>query len=242
MIKVIQKAAEILDIIAGAGGERVRLGSIATQTGLNNATCANILKALKDVDFVEQPNQRKGYTLGRKLYFLTQTSPSVDLLSFSFPLIDRLKDKINENVILSIVKGCRRELLYSSLCSHELNASTAQSMSIYRATTGRVIIANWSESHIEELFNETGLPGNDWEAVKSLDDLKRELAEIRLQKYYTALNASHIFSMAVPIFHNGEAIASLGFYMPYARIDEKGSDFLKDCLLETANDINSKLI
>ena len=242
MIQVIHKAATILETIASRNGQKVSLRDIADAAGLNHATCANILQSLKNVGFVEQPDQRKGYTIGFRLasLILEGTSPK-DLLSFAFPLVDRLRDRINENVILSVLSGNQREVIYSAEGVHELNATTPARVSVYRASTGRVILAHRQEAFVEELFRQTGLPGADWPEIDSLEGLLCALARIRAEQCYVTVNKSHISSMAVPVFCKGKVIAALGFYLPQVRLEERGEAYYRVPLMETAERLNAAL-
>lgn len=244
MIQVINKVAAILETIAAGGGEKIPLREIAGSVGLNRATCANLLQSLKDIGFVSQEDQRKGYSIGSRLISIVQGgSAPKELLTFSFPLIDKLRDRIDENVILSIIKEDKREVIYTAVGIHELRATTPKIMSAYRASTGRVILAHQDEPYLKNFFERVGPPSeDDWPQVHSFEDLKKELSIIRKSQCYSTVNQNYISSMAVPIFRRGAIMASLGFYLPQIRMQQKGEGFFRDPLLETAQIINTKLL
>ena len=64
MIQVINRALNILEIIAHDHNKEWGLSEIANELELNHGTCANILKTLVQRGYVEQMGLKKGYKLG----------------------------------------------------------------------------------------------------------------------------------------------------------------------------------
>lgn len=241
-IQVLKKATDILDILARNKGRQIPLSEIADSLSLNRGTCANILKTMVELDLVCQPDKRKGYVLGRKIFELAgENTDEEPLLRFSFPLIDGLSRKTNENVLLSVIRNGRRSLLHTAFGDHEVEARTSDNISIYKAVTGRMILAHYSPEQIDQVIADIGLPGEEWPEIKSREDLDRELEKIRVRKYVISTNKHHVLSIAVPIFHHGRVIASLGYYLPDYRADIRHLDFLVKEILQTAGEINSHL-
>ena len=71
MIQVINRALDILEIVAANPEKPTALGEIADALGLNHGTCANIMKTLVTRNYLEQVGTKKGYILGAKSYALT---------------------------------------------------------------------------------------------------------------------------------------------------------------------------
>ena len=63
MIQVIERVEKILVYLSEHRKREVPLTEIADSLGMNRATCANILKTMKDLGLVEQNAYRKGYIL-----------------------------------------------------------------------------------------------------------------------------------------------------------------------------------
>ena len=72
MIQVINRALNILEILAQEPDKEFGLSEIATAVELNAGTCANILKTLVYRNYVEQSGIKKGYKLGYMVYQLTR--------------------------------------------------------------------------------------------------------------------------------------------------------------------------
>lgn len=241
-IQVLKKATDILDTLARNKGRQISLSEIADSLSLNRGTCANILKTMVELDLVCQPDRRKGYMLGRRLFELAGESTDEEpLLKFSYPLIDELSRRTNENVLLSVIRNYRRSLLHTAFGDHEVEARTSDNISVYKAVTGRMILAHYTPEQIDSVVEEIGLPGDDWPEIKSREDLDRELKSIKGREYIISTNKHHVLSIAVPIFHHGRVIASLGYYLPACRADIRHLDFLVKEILQTAGEINSHL-
>ena len=194
MIQVINRALNILEVIANNSDKELGLSEIADEVELNHGTCANILKTLVNRDYVEQVGTKKGYKLGYMSYQLTNAkSYYTDILSISKSLMDDLRDEINEMVILSIIKSGKRVLLYEAPCNHTLQIRTTQESSIYRATTGRMILAHYSPKELDDLIEKIGLPTEkEWPEVKSKSDLIQYLNQIKTNDVEITLNLNHV--------------------------------------------------
>ena len=68
MIQVIERVEKILTYLSENKTREVPLTEIADNLGINRATCANILKTMRELGFVEQSSYRKGYILGDKVF------------------------------------------------------------------------------------------------------------------------------------------------------------------------------
>lgn len=78
MIQVIGRVEEILVYLSKNRKREVPLSEIADTLNMNRATCANILKALKEIGFIEQMSYRKGYVLGEKLFAIVGVNNDPD--------------------------------------------------------------------------------------------------------------------------------------------------------------------
>ena len=74
MIQVINRALNILEILAQEPDKEFGLSEIATAVELNAGTCANILKTLVYRNYVEQSGTKKRYKLGYMIILTIQNS------------------------------------------------------------------------------------------------------------------------------------------------------------------------
>lgn len=233
MIQVLERAEKILVYLAVNRDREVPLSEIADTLGMNRATCANIMKSLKELGFIEQMSYRKGYILGEKIYTIAGADyDPYKLKSLMKPLIDSLCKEVNENVMLTVIKNDKRIHLYNAEASHAIQAKVIYEMGVWQATTAKVIIAHYPTQKLNDFLKLAGMPGKDWPEIRSKADLLESLAEIRENKCFTVIN-NHFACMAAPIFRNGEVVASLGYYLPDMRLNAYTKELLEKKLVET---------
>lgn len=243
MIQVVNRALNILEIIAKSPDKELGLSEIANTVELNHGTCANILKTLVSRDYVEQTAAKKGYKLGYMAFQLTNAnSYNTELINVAKIPMDDLRNNINETVILSIIKNDRRILLSESQCTHEIQVRTTIESSVYRATTGRMILAHYSPKELNDFIDKIGLPTEEeWPEVKNKAELMQLLNEIRINNIELSWNKNHVVGLATPVLKKGKVIASLGIYLPDIRFGKSEKNNIIKQLKQTTDIINDKI-
>lgn len=241
MIQVINRALNILEVLAQEPNREFGLSEITQAVNLNPGTCANILKTLVMRNYVEQSGAKRGYRLGPMSYQLACDDALFQhkLTQAACGVIDRLRDCINETVILSIIRDKKRVLLYEATGTQEVQVRTTYESSVYRATTGRLILAYYTPQELDMFLGEVGLPtAEEWPEVKTKSQLIEMLAEIRLQGMAFSHNKNHVIGFATPVFRYGKVIASLGVYLPDIRYGEIERALITSELLKATEAIN----
>lgn len=234
MIQVIERVEKILVYLSENRKREIPLTEIADNLGMNRATCANILKTMKDLGFVEQNEYRKGYILGDKVYTIAGADNDPDRLkSLLRPLVDNLCKEVNENVMLTVIRNDQRYHIYNAEANHALQAKVIYQMGVWQATTAKVIIAQYGKEKLSDFLKLAGMPGKDWPEIRTRQELYDALAKIREHRCFTVIN-NHFACMAAPIFKNGKVIASIGYYLPDLRLTETTKPLLEAKLLEAA--------
>ena len=234
MIQVIERVEQILVYLSENRKREVPLTEIADNLQINRATCANILKTLKDLGFVEQMSYRKGYILGEKIYSIAGADNDPDRLrTLLKPLVDDLCKEVNENVMLTVIKNDKRIHIYTAEALHALQVKVIYKMGIWQATTAKVIVARYGKEKLNNFLKLVGMPGEEWPQAQTREDLDAQLELIRENRCFTVIN-NHFACMAAPIFKNGEVIASIGYYLPDVRLTEKTKPLLEAKLIEAA--------
>ena len=219
MIQVLNRAFDILELVAIKKDSDIGLGEIADTLGLNHGTCANIIKTMISREYIEKTSSRGGYRLGYRCQYLTENfSFKNELLLSSVELMKDLSSRLNEGVILAIMQGNNRVLLHEEKSSHELQVVNHKIKKIYRASTGRIILACSSKTNQEKFIKKYGLPDkNHWPGIDDEEDLLNELKKIKKRQMAIQIAKSNIVGVAVPIYINNEVVASLGVYLPETR-------------------------
>ncbi len=244
-IKVIEKALNILELLASEENREFPLGEIADTLNMDHGTCSNIIKTLSSRGYINQKGPRCGYKFGYMLYKLTNSAiNNEELTKIARDEIDDLGRRLNETAILSCIKNDKRIVLYNTVPDRELIVRTNVDKSIYSANTGRVIIANYTPAHLEKCLIRLGLPSKEeWPEIFTSDnphgELVNSLAAIRIAGYEIHHDTNGIVGVAAPIFKAGHVVGSLGVYMPKMRyIDEK---LILSTVLASAAEINKKI-
>lgn len=240
MIQVIERVARILEYLAENRNREVPLTEIADSLDINRATCANILKSMKELSLVEQSDYRKGYLLGDKIFSMAGADNGSNKLARRLsPLVDALCRDVNENVMLAVIKNDKRVLLHTAVGNHAIEAKTIPEMRAWKATTAKVILAQYSPERLANFLKVAGMPGKDWPEIRTRQELFNALAGMKGRKCVTVIN-HHFACMAIPVFFRGEVVASLGFYLPDMRLEGR-SELLEEKLIEAANLAESML-
>lgn len=243
MIQVIHRALNILELLAKDPKEEMRLSEIADILQLNHATCANILKTLVNRNYVEQVKSKKGYTLGYMAYHLTNIeSYDTELITIAKTPMEKLNEEINERIILSTIKNDKRVLLKELPCNHEVQVQTINETSVYRATTGRMILAYYSRKELDSFIRRAGMPSEeDWPEVKTRSELIHILTDIKTKQFVISHNKNHVVGLATPIIKNDRIIASLGIYLPDVRFTKTEKEKIIKSLKIATDQINNEL-
>lgn len=244
MIQVLHRAFNIMEYIAKNPKQEHALRDIANAFNMNHATCANILKTMVNRGYIEQVGQKKGYKLGYMTYQVAD-SPSYydDLILASDEALLNLMTEINESVILSVVKHDKRLVLKQMTCSHEIQVRTSNQTSVYRATSGRLLLAYYSAEELEVFIKRNGMPteADDWSEVQTKEDLEQQLSLIRKQGFCISQNRSAVIGLAVPILRKGKTIASIGIYLPAMRFGQQEKERLLKAMRGAVQNTESKL-
>lgn len=234
MIQVLERATEILRYLSAGRERNIPLSEISEALGIHKATCANILKSMKDLGLVFQEDYRSGYTVGDKIYtFAGLPSGHSDkaLIRTMKPIMDNLCKEINENLMLTVIRGNKRVLIYKALGKNDIEAKVIDEMEPWPATTAKVILAHYDKAKLNTFIKSVGMPGDAWDGIVDREELEARLKTIRDARHITVIN-HHFACIAAPIFDNGEVVASLGCYLPDIRLSNGRRENIEKRIVE----------
>ncbi len=243
MIQVIDKAFDILELIATEPDKGWPLGSIADPLSMNHGTCANILKTMVKRRYVEKLPAKKGYKLGSMAYKLSdKRNYQQELINIAEPEMSNLSATFNENTLLSVLDGNSRRAILRINSSRQLQVITPTEKEAYDSSTGRLLIALQSDENIERFLQQYGLPAikNQKRAISKKTFLS-EVEKIRNAGYVEYLPDDEILGIAFPIYQKNKIIASISIYAPAFRCKTKIRVQMKDALQQAAQRITEKM-
>lgn len=244
MIRVLHKAFDILECLSKEPQHRKQLNEIAGHLSMNAGTCANILKTMVQRKFVDQAGRRGGYMLGPMMYYLSRLSAyRGDLLLVAEPLVAALAKKVNETVLLAVLRGNERFVILQIDGNQRVQVSRDMFFgdNIYDTATGRLLLAHSNEKELNAFLAVHGLPGSRWPEAKSLKKLKIAFEEIRRRGYALHQTTGNVMGIAYPINENGNVIAALGLFLPAFRFKGAHKTAIMKGMSATAAAISERL-
>lgn len=221
------------------------LSEIADSLNLNHGTCANILKTLVNRKYIEQEGYKKGYRLGSMCYYLTKNfSTKTSLVELAKPIMKELCDLLNETVIIAVYNkhDNKRIVLHTEFSDQELQVRSGKEKEAYDTSTGRLLIAHLSQEEREEIIKTIGLPtAAIWPEITCKDDFIKELDKIKKEQIAFQKTSTHVVGIAVPVFYNQKAIASLGIYLPEIRFHGDLKRIIINSLANSAKELSGLL-
>ena len=221
MIKVLDKAFGILEMIARKSPQPIALGNIAMQLQLNKATCSRIVSELVATGYLVRISRLEGYTVGPRAFALKQSiSYKTAMLKVAEPVIKACAQEIGQSVLMAELCNGRRYILshYSFNPRVNIELNQLDYDDVYDTATGITLLANMSPVHLDDFFNIYGLPEAWlWHSGSTAAEIKTFLESVRNEQRIIHADAKKKnFSIAAfPVFKNGECIAALGVSVPH---------------------------
>lgn len=105
-VRSVERAAQIIQVVADAGSDGARLTDIVTRTGLYKTTAHRILQTLLGLGWLEQDHSGANFFLGLPLASIGATAADRHgLLDLANPHLSRLAELTGDTVYLSVRMG-----------------------------------------------------------------------------------------------------------------------------------------
>lgn len=231
IVTSVDRAARVL-LAFGQSWDFLSLPEVAARAGLSKPTTFRILSTLAAEGLVFQNEANNTYGLGfLTLRLADVVLGGVEIRDAARPAMRRVRDQVNETVVLSIRQG---DACYN-VDSLDSNQSVGQAHAIGVATPlhalapGRALLACCPDDEIAAYLQRTRLP------PKLRTGLWREIETIRKRGYAASsgelMRAGHTLARAVP--DNAGATAALHISFPQSRFTR---ELEQSCIeaLETA--------
>jgi IclR family transcriptional regulator, KDG regulon repressor len=240
----LQKAAQILELLM-KGPTPVALTEFARALNMPKSTTSRFLSTLESLGFVMRDQASGKFYLGLRLFELgCKAIDDVGLRKVSIPEMEKLRDKINENILLTVIEGTRITYLdkiesQQAVVTQERIGSTAPA---YCVSSGKAIIA-YDEDRIELVIKE-GLKAFTPLTIVEPAKLRQECKKIR--KCGFALNRGEyrtgVTGIAAPIFNaNGTVVGAISTAAPAERMTKRRWDEHVQAVTASANAISRSL-
>lgn len=231
--KTIYKAISILKSFTPATPFQSQ-AEIARKLGLPVPTTARILKILLDEGLLYRDEETKKFRLGYLISNLGAIAQeTIPLKKISLPVMEELRTKFNETVILMVREGNFR-LCYETLESHlplKISVKMGTKNIIWAGASSKIFLAYMEKSEREHFLEEIRPI-----TAYTITDKRQMMREIeKVKKWKVAISQSErkegYYSVASPIFNtSGKLEASLTLVAPAFRITDY---ILDEMMLQT---------
>ncbi|MFV0244533.1 MAG: IclR family transcriptional regulator [Qingshengfaniella sp.] len=188
MIKSVEKALRLLEILSQAEGP-LRLRDIAAMADLTRSNAFRMLQTLRDLDYVRQAGDGSHYELTLRIFEIgARKVATSSLVSAAHPVLQRLSEKVSENVMLSVREGLSSVAVdrIESRAFVRTFAHLGARAPLHVVSGGKVLLAFASDEVIAQAAETlTRFTEN---TITDAAHLARELAEIRERGYATAFH------------------------------------------------------
>jgi IclR family KDG regulon transcriptional repressor len=220
----LQKTAQILEILM-KGPTPVALSECARALDMPKSTASRFLATLESIGFVRRDPDSGRFYLGLRLFELgCKAIDDIGLRKVAIPQMERLRDAINEGVLLTVLEGTTVTYLdriesLQAVITHEKVGGTAPA---YCVSSGKVMLA-YDETRLEHVIAAGLKPFNELTIVDP-DRLRQECRKIRSRGYATNRGEYRfgVTGVAAPIFNaNGTVAAAVSTATPAARMNKQ---------------------
>jgi DNA-binding IclR family transcriptional regulator len=205
----LEKGLDILELLSQQDGGMTQ-AEIARALGRSVSEIFRMLVVLTERGYLAQDQDSDRYTLTTLLFEVAHRTPMVRrLTSLAGPLMTRLSREVNQSVHLAVLSGDAILVVgqVDSPGNNVMSVRLGARIDLWRATSGRVILAHMPAEALADTFARVPLPEGMNES-----ELRSELAHIRALGFEVrdSFVVRGIVNISAPVIdHSGQAIAAL---------------------------------
>ncbi|MBA8795222.1 IclR family acetate operon transcriptional repressor [Friedmanniella endophytica] len=218
-VQSVERAFELIEIIARAGGETT-LSGLAGDAGLPLPTIHRLLRTLLALGYVRQlPNRR--YALGARLIHLGEQAGQ-QIGTGTRPELQKLVADLGETANMAMLDQDMVVYVAQVPSPHAMRMFTevGRRAHLHDTGVGKAILATLDDETVTELVTRAGMPTPTPKSHGDLDGLLADLARIRQRGYAIDDEEQELgvrcYSVAVPGAPTPMAISVSG---PLTRVD-----------------------
>lgn len=217
-VKSVKKALDLLDILCfDDSGDGIALSELSRRMGWASNSTHNLIKTIAACGYASQ-NEAGRYVAGRKCHDIGRVCrmfSSQNLIAIRETLHE-LYQSINEAAVLAYLARGQRYVLTRMKGNQLIRVSHREDEPhrIYDVPTGRILVAHASEEQVGEIVACNGFPGEAWDKIDDMSDLKRACRKIRKAGFVsmeTPMEGTKLLSFACPIQStDGQLLGAIG--------------------------------
>ncbi|WP_319543459.1 IclR family transcriptional regulator [uncultured Pseudodesulfovibrio sp.] len=229
MMRSLEKALFVIETMAT--NNHWKLKTLNEACSIPKGTLQRILRTLEELGYVHQVERGGAYALTLKFHKLgKQIASQSNLASVMQPVLQKLRDNVNETVNLSILSGTDMVVVHQITSSHALQMDSiiGTSFPAYVSASGKVFLAFSSDDELRNFIKDLRRSNSDINTDK-INMIYKEIESIR--EIGIGLDFEELFQgircIAAPVFNDsGTIIATISCSVPTVRLDRSFSQKL----------------
>jgi DNA-binding IclR family transcriptional regulator len=245
-VQSLRRAFMILETLASHGAAGLPLKKLSQTVGLHPSTVHHLLSSLRFHGYVEQDPDTGNYRLGAAVLTLANRYlQTCDLARLAEPLLRRLHRQFDELVVLAVPAGSRYHVVYQLQSAHPLVLNPRQSTGDFHCSAvGKVLLSGLDPVELDTLLASRSWPRYTPYTITDLDQLRREIAQVREQGYAVSREEHYegLIGVAAPVYGaTGHLVASVGLAFPTLRADPLREQAILLAVRRTAAELSLRL-
>lgn len=229
-IAVLGKALDLLDALDG--DEALTLTELSARAGIPKPTALRVLSNLEERGYVERDAHGQ-YRLGMRLLQLgSRKSAGLDLRTIARPVMKELHAEFDETVNLAV--PAEEGIIYIDILQSPRGLRMAATVGMrdhyHSSALGKAMMASWPEVKMKSFLG--GALGRKTErTVATIDELLRELSEVRLKGYAIDDEENEVGARCIgaPIFdHRGSCVGAISVSGSASRLTDDRIEVLAE--------------
>lgn len=239
-MSVLAKAVQVIEHL-GAAEVPIKLGTISEAVALPKSSAHRLLNELADLGLVTRCAEGE-YTVGFRLHrWGSFDRDRVGLRAIAEPVMARLRDEVNESVMLIAADGPYRVCLATAPSSHLLRpALRAGDRSVMGMGAAGKLLYAFADPEVQRQAQEIATP-QERKAMPSAADIER----MRMQGWSSSIGEleTDLTAFSVPVGDGeGGLVAALLVAGASSRMPEHSFTGLRERLHEAADQISSQVL
>lgn len=225
--------------------DMLRIVDISNMLSLHKSTTFGLVDTLVQLNLLEQDEETGMYKLGMELFRLGM-QVNFNLKKIVSPYIDKLVAETKETSNFVVRKGTSIVYVLKEESPHSMRICTELGLELpmYCTAVGKAILANLENDVIEDIINKTLFVKYTDNTITDVEELKRELEQIRKLGYAVDNEELEygLTCVGVPIVDSkGTTLGGISVSGPTVRMDYKKIKYVSELLMNFAEEIKAKL-
>ena len=184
-VQAVERALILLEALSEAP-EGMRLSDLARKLGLAASTSHRLLTTLEKRSFAQFDPIRSTWHVGRRAFLVGSAYMRwQSFIAAAMPYLRQLRDQTRETANLGVLEE-GSVITVAQVESREIIRAIAPPggrAPVMNSGMGKAIVATWPDEAIEALVERHGLRPFTSRSLKTMDEVRREMAQIRAQGY-----------------------------------------------------------